>query len=114
MRYEIPGAQAPERDVWSIGASRLRFRGTWRQTGPDRIAVLGGDAVRGRFVVDPFCKLVERGAGRACVNLGVSHAGADLFLAEEEVLSFAANSACCLVEIGGAANLSNRYFSVHP
>jgi hypothetical protein len=114
MSYDLPGAGAPDYGLYQLGGSKLRFRGRAGPPGPGAIAVLGGDAVFGRFVDDPFCAILERTVGRDCLNLGMPNAGVDMVLHDPAVLRCAAEASPAVVQVFGAANLTNRYYAVHP
>lgn len=76
--------------------------------------VLGGTETYGKFVPDPFPALAERRSGRRFVNLGCVNAGPDVFLKDPEVSAIAAQADLAVVQVLGAANLSNRFYTVHP
>lgn len=82
-------------------------------TGP-YAAFLGGTETYGRFLPLPFPTLIEAQLGAPCVNLGWPNAGLDVFLHDPEILSLAANSCVVVLQVLGAQNISNRFYSVHP
>ncbi len=96
------------------GTSNLLFRGPRRSLDRPYVAYLGGNETYGKFIPDPFPELVEEQTGCAAVNLGHVNAGLDLYLNEPALLQIAAKAEAVVVQIVGAANLSNRYYTVHP
>jgi hypothetical protein len=99
---------------YRFGNSRLFFRGPRRPLEGRYIAFVGGTETYGRFVVTPFPALVEDRLGITCVNFGCVNASVDAFLNEPGVLSACREAEVTVVEITGAQNLSNRFFTVHP
>ncbi|MGV8988617.1 MAG: DUF6473 family protein [Cypionkella sp.] len=96
------------------GASNLPFRGPRRSLKRPYVVYLGGNETYGKFIPDPFPDLVEEEINFGSVNLGYSNAGPDLYLYEAGLLDVAATAEAVVVQIMGAANLSNRYYTVHP
>lgn len=94
--------------------SRLRFRGPARTLDGRFIAVVGGAEVFGRSVDAPFPALLEHRLGLPVVNLGLPNAGPDVFLGDEGVGTILGQAAVTVVQVLGAHNLTNRYYSVHP
>ena len=78
------------------------------------IACLGGSETFGQSVPAPFPILTERLIGQTVVNLGVTHAGPDLYLKDEAVIDIAQNAQFCVLQVMGAHNMSNPYYKVHP
>lgn len=78
------------------------------------IAFLGGTETYGRFIEIPFPTLIEQKIGLACVNFGVANAGVDLYLNDPAVLEILSGAEAKVVQVAGAQNLSNRFYSVHP
>jgi hypothetical protein len=114
MAYVFPGAGAPDYFPCRYGASKLLFRGPRRTLDPPYCAALGGTLTYGKFVTRPYPALVEVATGLQVVNLGCVNAGPDVFVNEPAVISIAARAQVCVVQIMGAMNLSNRFYSVHP
>ncbi|MFC4731454.1 DUF6473 family protein [Salipiger abyssi] len=96
------------------GRSRVLFRGPRRSLDGPYIGFLGGTETYGRFIETPFPALLEAGLGQPCVNFGVINAGLDLYLHDPAVLHLAERADLCVLQIMGAQNMSNRYYSVHP
>lgn len=96
------------------GTSRTLFRGPARSLDGDYIACLGGTETYGRFVTRPFPDLLEAGLGRTTVNFGCINAGLDVFLHDKVIMRACAQAALTVVQIVGAQNMSNRFYSVHP
>lgn len=96
------------------GASRLAFRGPRRGLAGEYVAMLGGSETYGRFVAAPFPALVEEGLGLPVANLGCQNAGPDVYLSDRAALEVAGDAHVAVVQVTGAQNLSNRYYTVHP
>ncbi|QFT45352.1 hypothetical protein FIU97_02075 [Roseivivax sp. THAF40] len=96
------------------GKSRVRFRGPIPDLGGDYLACLGGSETFGRFHPDPWPQLLGDHLGAPIVNFGQVNAGLDLFLQDPEVLRIASAAKLCVMQVIGAQNMSNRFYTVHP
>lgn len=96
------------------GTSKLLFRGPLRGTSSPYVVFVGGTQTFGRYVETPFPALVELSSGVPCINFGLQNAGLDVFLHDAEVMKIAAGAHVTVVQVLGAHNMSNRYYSVHP
>lgn len=96
------------------GTSRTLFRGPAKSLDGDYIAVLGGTEAYGRFVETPFSELVEERIGRTTVNFGCINAGLDVFVYDPVVMRACSQSALTVIQVVGAQNMSNRFYTVHP
>jgi hypothetical protein len=94
--------------------SRTLFRGPAKSLDGTYITVLGGTETYGRFVERPFPDLIERRLERTTVNFGCMNAGLDVFVNDPVVVRASAHSALTVIQIVGAQNMSNRFYSVHP
>lgn len=114
MAFVFPGEGSLDYFPCHYGNSRILFRGPKRDVKRSYVAVLGGTEAYGKFVPDPFPDLLERDLGLAVANLGCVNAGPDVFLNEAAVTEVAAHACVTVVQILGAQNLSNRFYTVHP
>lgn len=114
MAYEKLGVQPLDYQPCRYGASKLLFRGPKRCLDGRYAVCLGGTETYGKFIARPFPALVEEQAGMPCVNLGWPNAGLDVLLNEGEIIAAASRAVVTVLQVPGAQNLSNRYFSVHP
>lgn len=114
MAYEKLGVQPLDYMPCRYGASKLLFRGPKRSLTGRYAAFLGGTETYGKFIERPFPALVETAAGIPCVNLGWSNIGLDTLLTDTAIVDAASRAAVTVLQVPGAQNLSNRYFSVHP
>ncbi|WP_108484717.1 DUF6473 family protein [Oceaniglobus ichthyenteri] len=114
MAYEnMPGPvldYAPCR----YGRSKLMFRGPAQRLNGDFIAVLGGSETYGRYLTDPYPALLQDETGVKTVNLGYVNAGVDVFLNDETILEACRRARAVVLQVTGAQNLSNRFYTVHP
>lgn len=96
------------------GNSRLFFRGPRRALDGRYIAFVGGTETYGKFIERPFPMLVEEKTGEICVNFGCVNASVDAFMNEPAVRAACHDAAVVVVQIMGAQNMSNRFYTVHP
>lgn len=96
------------------GESRLLFRGPKKPLDGRHISFLGSSQTFGRFLPNPYPAQVEEQLGVTCINFGQINASVDAFLHDPTVIEACRDSAFTVIEVMGAANLSNRFYSVHP
>lgn len=114
MSFMPRGGGALEYFPCRYGTSRLVFRGPKRVLRKPYAAILGGNETYGRYIPAPYPNLIEAQTGRHMLNLGYPNAGVDVFLNDESVMGLCQNAHITVVQILGAQNLSNRYYTVHP
>lgn len=114
MAFEHPGDGALDYLPCRYGNSRLLFRGPRRALESPYCAVLGGTASYGKFVPSPYPALLEVATGMPVVNLGCVNAGPDVYLSDPEVLAIAGRAQVTVLQVLGAANLTNSLYAVHP
>lgn len=114
MAYAFLGAGALEYFPCRYGTSRLLFRGPRRTLDRPYVAVLGGTETYGKYVPRPYAALVESETGHRMVNLGCVNAGLDVYLNEPAVTQIAASADVVVLQMVGAHNLTNRFYTVHP
>lgn len=114
MSFLGGGPGAPDLSCCAYGTSRLVFRGPPRALNGVYVAALGGAATFGKGVARPWPQLLEAALGRPVVNFGAVGAGPDAFLRDDTVLAACGAAAVTVVQITGAAALSNPYYRVHP
>ena len=98
----------------NYGLSRVAFRGPRRPTDGAYVACIGSSETFARNVTQPFPNLLEDRTGTVCINLGQQMAGPDLFLQDEAVRALIHDASAMVLQVMGAANLSNRFYKVHP
>lgn len=96
------------------GSSRLRFRGPARPLEGRHIAFVGGSETLGRSLARAYPDLVEEALGEVCVNLGQVNASIDVALQDTLIANACRDAALTVMSVTGAANLTNRLYSVHP
>lgn len=114
MAYEHLGEGALDYYPCRYGKSKLLFRGPRKKLDQPYVAVLGGSEIYGKFVEQPMTELLEELICRPVVNLGCVNAGTDLVVNDDTVMEICRNAAVTVIQITGAQNLSNRFYSVHP
>jgi hypothetical protein len=114
MAYAFPGAGALDYYLCNYGVSRLLFRGPQTPLSAPFVACLGGSETFGKFIPTPFPDHLEEMLDMGVVNLGCVNAGPEVFASETELLHLASQAKVCVLQIMGAQNLSNRFYSVHP
>lgn len=108
-----PGYRAPTGHC-RYGDSRLPFRGPKRRLDGDYLLCLGGNETYGKFIETPYPALLEEVIGIPCVNMGCINAGVDAYLKDRAVIEFAQRAQAVVLQVLGAHNLSNRFYTVHP
>lgn len=96
------------------GNSRIFFRGPRKSLKDRFITFIGGTETYGKGVEMPFADLVEQAVHIPCVNFGCVNASVDAFLPETSVLEACQGAALNIVQVMGAQNMSNRFYTVHP
>ena len=114
MTFAHPGKGSLTYRPCSYGSSRLLFRGPKSDLTRPYAAFFGGTETYGRFIERPFPELVAERFGLGCVNLGRVNGGIDVYLHDPSALEIAAGAEVTVIQVTGAHNLSNRYYSVHP
>lgn len=114
MAFAFQGAAALDYSVCRYGNSRIQFRGPRCDMSRPYIACVGGTETFGKFVPDPYPSLVAGRLDVPVANLGCVNAGIDVFLNEPAIGDVAMGARLTVVQILGAQNLSNRFYTVHP
>lgn len=96
------------------GRSRLTYRGPRRDLTGEYLVTLGGSETYGRFVMAPYAALLEERLGVPVANLGCLNAGPDVYLCDRGAIEVAAEAHVAVLQIMGAQNQTNRYYTVHP
>ncbi|MEM6941720.1 MAG: DUF6473 family protein [Pseudomonadota bacterium] len=114
MSYDALGRGALDYLPCRYGESKLLFRGPKRDLSEPYIAFVGTTETYGKFIETPFPVLVEADLGMTCVNFGQVTAGIDAYVNDPFVMKAGADAELTVVQIMGAQNMSNRFYSVHP
>ncbi len=114
MAYERPGESPLDYQQCRYGHSRLLFRGPRRDTKNKFFAFVGGTETYGKYIPEPFPHLIESEVSKPCVNLGAVNGGVDAFVNDDTVLSLCCRADVTVIQVMGAQNMSNRFYSVHP
>lgn len=114
MKTDIKVRGALRLTPCNYGISKLAFRGPMRPTEGRFTAFLGGSETFAKYIEKPFPELIETAIGEVCVNLGFQSAGPDVFLNDTAIQSLCHDADVAVIQILGAANLSNSFYKVHP
>ncbi len=114
MSFAFPGDVSPDYYPCRYGRSKLLFRGPRRDLAAPFVAVLGGAETYGKFVPQPYPALLEGMLGKPVVNFGVPSAGPDAWSHDPALVELVAKARVTVVQVTGAQNLTNRFYSVHP
>jgi len=94
--------------------SSMTFRGPKAEIAGGHVLCLGGTETFGKFAPEPFPVLLEKRLNRPVVNMGAVNAGVDLVLHDPAIRAAINTAGAVVLQVPGAANLSNRFFTVHP
>lgn len=114
MSFETLGQAALNYFPCQYGTSRLSFRGPKRGLDGRYVTYLGGIETYGKFIELPYPNLIEQETGLKSVNLGLGNVGVDIYLKDQALLRICQNGIATVLQIVGALNVSNRFFTVHP
>ncbi|KMK66080.1 DUF6473 family protein [Puniceibacterium sp. IMCC21224] len=114
MTYLERGQPGLEYYPCRYGRSKVLFRGPRRPMQEEFVAFLGGTETYGRFIKVPFPSLVEKALRKPCANFGAINAGLDLYINDPTAMEAAQRASVTVIQILGAQNMSNRFYSVHP
>lgn len=101
-------------DICTYGASRLPVRGPQSRLDSPYVAFLGGTETFGRFIPQPFPALISNMLGLNVANLGCVNAGVDAYWRDDALMGLCRGAQAVVLQIVGAHNLSNRFYTVHP
>lgn len=96
------------------GSSRLTFRGPPQPLDGRHIAFVGGSETIAKNIVLPYPMIVEHELNEVCINFGQGSASVEAFMHDPLVGNACRDAMVTVVSLTGAANLSNRLYSVHP
>lgn len=114
MAYERPEESPIDYHYCRYGKSKSLFRGPKRNLTSNTIAFLGGSETFGRYIESPFVAQVEEAIGNPCINFGTLNAGIDAFVNDSTVIDHCCSAKATVIQILGAQNMSNRFYTVHP
>jgi hypothetical protein len=114
MTYDALGPGPLDYLPCRYGTSKLLFRGPKRDLSEPYVAFIGTTETYGKFIDAPFPNLVEEELGISCVNFGQCTAGVDAFAADSFVIKASSDAEITVIQIMGAQNMTNRFYSVHP
>lgn len=113
MAYERLDESPLNYNQCRYGQSKLLFRGPRRSLKKDYYAFIGGSETYGKFVEKPFVDQVEEVTGTPSANFSAINAGVDAFVHDPSLIGLCGRSKVTIVQVMGAQNMSNRYYTVH-
>lgn len=114
MRHDEIAVPALDYRYVNYRGSRLRFRGPRKRRTGRYAAFVGATETFGRFVPHPFVERVEEKTGITCLNLGCVNAGIGAVMQDPSAMAICVEARLTVIEVMGAHNLSNRFYTVHP
>lgn len=78
------------------------------------MAFIGGTETYGKYIAKPFPDLVQEAYNMPCLNLGSMNSSIDAFVNDESILALASQAKVTVIQLTGAHNMSNRFYTVHP
>ncbi len=115
MTYDVLGHGVLDYLPCRYGTSKLLFRGPRRNLDKaPYVAFIGGTETYGKFIEKPFPTLVEEQSAITAANFGFPNAGIDAFAHDPFVTGAASDARLSVIQVMGAANMTNRFYSVHP
>jgi hypothetical protein len=114
MSYDSKGLNRIDYELCNYDGSRITFRGPKADIEQRYIAFLGATETFGKFVEDPFPKLLAEFLPAKPMNLGMINGGVDAILGDKFVMETAKKADLRIVQVIGALNQTNHYFKVHP
>ncbi len=113
MAFVHPGDGALDYFPCHYGRSRLTFRGPSRDLSREYLVSLGSSETYGRFVVAPFPALLEENS-ESRRQPWHAECRADVYLGDRGAIEVAAGAHLAVLQVMGAQNMTNRYYTVHP
>jgi len=114
MAFEHPGGVALDYLPCRYGHSKLLMRGPRKRLVDPYVVFFGGTETYGKFIPRPYPELLERRLGGRMVNMGAVNAGVDAYLNDPHLIAAADKARVTIIQVMGAHNLTNRFYSVHP
>ncbi len=114
MSYAQAGHGPLDYQPCQYDGSPMTFRGPRASFERPFVLCLGGSETFGKFVPEPFPDLLAAALRRRVVNMGAMNAGVDLLLHDPAIQTAIHRAEAVVLQVPGAANLSNRFFTVHP
>lgn len=114
MAYEHLGRGALDYYPCRYGKSKLLFRGPRKSLDKPYCAVIGGSETYGKFLEVPYPAMLEHLIQMPVVNLGCQNASNDVYAQDAAVTEICSGAEATIIQVMGAQNLSNRFYSVHP
>jgi len=100
--------------LYRYAKSKTLYRGPRPDLSGAYCAFIGSTETFGKYVVQPFTRLLQDNLGMVCANFGTVNAGVEKFLKDPSLLLACSAARVTVIGVTGAHNLSNRFYTVHP
>ncbi len=90
------------------------FRGPRRPLNGRYVTFVGSTDTYGKYIAKPYPTLIEEHLGEVCVNFGVINGSIDAFMNEQIIQTACHDAMLNVIQLMGAQNMSNRFYTVHP
>ncbi len=114
MSFEKRGHMPLEYQSVAYPGSVLRFRGPEQDLHDPYVLCLGGSETFGRFIYAPYSAQLDEVLDLRVVNMGVMNAGLDVLMRDPAITAATDGAQAVVLQITGAHNMSNRFYTVHP
>jgi hypothetical protein len=114
MSFEHRGRMPLDYQPVTYAGSVLRFRGPSRGMERPYVLCLGGTETFGRFIHAPYPAQLDAALQLDVVNMGVMNGGLDVLSGDPAIIAALQGASAVVLQIPGAQNMTNRFYSVHP
>jgi len=114
MSYARRGQMLLDYQAVAYPGSVLQFRGPEQDLDEPYILCLGGSETFGRFIHAPFAAQLHTALPVKVINMGVRNAGLEVLMHDPVLTAATARASAVVLQIVGAQNMNNRYYTVHP
>lgn len=112
MSYLKHVEAAPDYDTYRYGRARQLYRGPKPDLTQPYIACIGGSETFGKFVLQPFPKLLEERLNVTVANFGTPSGGPAFFLKDPVLLETLNNARTVVIQVMSAWANPNRLYTV--
>ena len=114
MSFEDRGVRLQDYDPVTYPGSVLRFRGPEASLDEPYVLCIGGSETFGQFIAQPYAAKLNDDVALSVVNMGVLNGGLDVLMTDPAIISAIHGASAVVLQVTGAQNMNNRFYSVHP